>query len=78
MNVSLPSCTFDFESPTSTHGGVTCSLSNLCYKVTNGLKMLLYGCLESIFFNLPMCRLVFLGLNFLIEYLNKIALLYNT
>ena len=34
--------------------------------------------LRIYFFNLTMCRLVFLGLNFLIEYLNKIALLYNT
>ena len=50
MNGSLPGYTFEFESATSTHGGVRFFINdNLCYKVRNDLKMLLNGCLESIF-----------------------------
>ena len=50
LNGSLPGYIFNFEPTTSTHGGVGFFINdNLCYKVRNDSKILLNGCLESIF-----------------------------
>ena len=50
LNGSLPGYTFEFEPATSTHGGIRFFINdNLRYKVKNDLKMLLNGCLESVF-----------------------------
>ena len=95
LNGLLPGYTFEFEQTTSTHGGVSFFINdNFCYKVRNDLKMLLYGCLESIFIEISFdkkTKIIF-GLihrhrrmpindfcdDYLIEYLNKIAILDNT
>ena len=95
LNGLQPGCTFEFEQTTSTHGGVSFFINdNFCYKVRNDLKMLLYGCLESIFIEISFdkkTKIIF-GLihrhprmpindfcdDYLIEYLNKIAILDNT
>ena len=60
LNGSLPGYTFEFEPPTSTHGGVGFFINdNLCYKARNDLKTLLNGCLEPIFIEIiPICRLM--------------------
>ena len=95
LNGSLPGYTFEFKPVTSTLGGVGFFINdNLCYKVRNDLKMLLNGCLESIFIEISFDekKNIIVGLiyrhphmqindfydNFLVEYLNKIALLDNT
>ena len=50
LNGSLPGYTFEFEPAACTHGGVGFFINdNVCYKLRNDLKMLLNGCLESIF-----------------------------
>ena len=50
LNGSLPGYTFEFEPTTTTHGGVRFFINdNLCCKVRDDLKMVLYGCLEPIF-----------------------------
>ena len=89
LNGLLPGCTFEFEQTTSTHGGVSFFINdNFCYKVRNDLKMLLYGWLESIFIEISfdifglIHRHSRMPINdfcddYLIEYLNKIAILDN-
>ena len=50
LNGSLPGYTFEFEPTTSTRGGVGFFINDsLCCKVSNDLKILFYGRLESIF-----------------------------
>ena len=50
LNGSLPGYNFEFEPPSSTHGGVRSFMNdNLCYKLRYDLEIMLYGCLESIF-----------------------------
>ena len=95
LNDSLPGYTREFEPTTSTHGGVGFFINdNLCYQVRNDLKMILKGCLESIFTKISVDKKKknIVGLiyrhphmpindfcdNFLIECLNKIALLEIT
>ena len=95
LNGSLHGYAFEFEPTTSTHEGVGFFINDsLCYKVRNDLKMLLNGCLESIFIEISFDKkeIIIVGLiyrhphmlinhfcdNFLIECLNKIALLDNT
>ena len=52
LNGSLPGYTFELEPAAYTHGGVGFFINdNVCYKLRNDLKMLLNGCLESIFIN---------------------------
>ena len=92
LNGSLPGYPFEFESATSTHGGVRFFINdNLCYKVRNDLKMLLNAIFIEISFDkkekknivsliywhphMPVNDFCY---NFLIECLNKIALLDNT
>ena len=95
LNGSLHGYAFEFEPTTSTPEGVGFFINDsLCYKVRNDLKMLLNGCLESIFIEISFDKkeIIIVGLiyrhphmlinhfcdNFLIECLNKIALLDNT
>ena len=57
LNGSLPGYTFEFKPVTSTLGGVGFFINdNLCCKVRNDLKMLLNGCLESIFIEISFDR----------------------
>ena len=95
LNGSLPGYTFKFQPATSTPGGVRFFINdNLCYKMRNDLKMLLKGCLESIFIEISfdkkkknivglICQDPHITINdfcdnILTECLNKIALPDNT